>query len=320
MLFNDTDIRKLEDFFEKYSRVNLINCSDYSKKSYLGSPADGCRFCGNDRLSGKFRNDSHLFPELLGNRYLLSYFECDDCNEVFKKYDDSLGKYLGFYRTLSQTKGKQIPKFKDPGTGIQAMDENGILNLIIPDQAALDNSLESKEMILRVNNQPHIPLNTYKALTKMAVSMLEANEINLPNKICDFLLNKIRVVNIASTEIFKVCMDFMPAPMFVKDPIGILYKRIKQNEYIPGYIFQLLYKQISLQIFIPFHKIDEHIYAEKHVGTIPFAPVVVPLEIQEKFGPSLRKIENLNSEDKSVYNEMTVTMKFDSIQKHKKNS
>lgn len=46
--------------------------------------------------SVKFRTDAHIFPTFIGNRYVLSYHECDDCNHYFgETADDSLGKFLG---------------------------------------------------------------------------------------------------------------------------------------------------------------------------------------------------------------------------------
>jgi hypothetical protein len=41
-----------------------------------------------------------MIPEMLGNKYLLSDFECDECNSVFSRYESDLSCSLGIQKTL----------------------------------------------------------------------------------------------------------------------------------------------------------------------------------------------------------------------------
>jgi hypothetical protein len=42
-----------------------------------------CRFCGKSNPEVSFKKKAHLIPEFLGNKMLLSDFECDSCNYEF---------------------------------------------------------------------------------------------------------------------------------------------------------------------------------------------------------------------------------------------
>ena len=42
-----------------------------------------CRFCGLSFPETTFKKEAHLIPEMLGNKTLLSDFECDKCNHYF---------------------------------------------------------------------------------------------------------------------------------------------------------------------------------------------------------------------------------------------
>lgn len=52
-----------------------------------------CIFCGNE--NAKFTTVAHTVSENIGNKSLISHFECDECNQSFDKmFEDDLGKYI----------------------------------------------------------------------------------------------------------------------------------------------------------------------------------------------------------------------------------
>lgn len=65
-----------------------------------------CIFCGSDTV--KFNKIAHAVSETIGNKSLISHFECDECNEEFgKKLEDDLGKYMLPYKIIAQIFGKK---------------------------------------------------------------------------------------------------------------------------------------------------------------------------------------------------------------------
>jgi hypothetical protein len=111
---DENNLRKAQNFFSKYKLVSMLG--DLEKKFTLGNKSDRvCRFCGKTEAGVKFISDAHIIPEFMGNHNLLSYFECDSCNSIFSKYENSFANFMRITRTISQVKGKnnKIPKYKD---------------------------------------------------------------------------------------------------------------------------------------------------------------------------------------------------------------
>jgi hypothetical protein len=73
--------------------------------TYLGLKGV-CRYCGCTDAS-RFRNVSHTFPEALGNKWIVSLDECDNCNKLFSVYDDALSNSVSPFLTLGGVKGKK---------------------------------------------------------------------------------------------------------------------------------------------------------------------------------------------------------------------
>ncbi|MBP0982515.1 MAG: hypothetical protein J6A19_02210 [Oscillospiraceae bacterium] len=64
-----------------------------------------CIFCCSN--TAKFTKIAHAVSETVGNKSLISHFECDDCNEEFgRKLEDNLGKYMLPYKIITQIFGK----------------------------------------------------------------------------------------------------------------------------------------------------------------------------------------------------------------------
>ena len=76
-----------------------------SQEIILGSRGP-CRFCSATNPK-KFRTKSHTIAEGLGNKWLISLDECDDCNKKFQLYDDALCKSVGVILTLGGVLGKK---------------------------------------------------------------------------------------------------------------------------------------------------------------------------------------------------------------------
>ena len=89
------------DQYELISYVQASGC----EKIKLGQKGI-CRFCGNTQATS-FRKTAHTFPEGIGNRWITSLDECDECNSSrFSKFDDALCASIGPILTIGGTKGK----------------------------------------------------------------------------------------------------------------------------------------------------------------------------------------------------------------------
>ena len=90
------------------------------------------------------------------------------CNELFGKYEDSLGKYLGPYRTISQIIGKGgIPTHKEDGLRIDVYDAGAIIQEKA-ESGKTEIDENGKRFIFCLERQPYIPINVYKTFIIMA--------------------------------------------------------------------------------------------------------------------------------------------------------
>lgn len=127
----------LRVFMEKYGILSVVYCPE--KKTMIKDEApEGvrrCRFCGRDATQTTFRNEAHLIPAFLGNRYLLFYNECDNCNKIVSTFETHFSAYLGGTMSMTSTMGRKnkLPKFKAADKKIstapaEALGKKGIMH------------------------------------------------------------------------------------------------------------------------------------------------------------------------------------------------
>ncbi len=137
-----------------------------------------CRFCGKRYPDVTFRNKAHALSELIGNKEFVSRTECDVCNLHFgKRLEDSLSKYLGCGRTVSQIMtrngvpsykskdGKSRIDFTERGMVIQEVEGSGFTEIM------------DHHMVIHATKQTYSPLSVYKSFVKMALSLLPYKEL-----------------------------------------------------------------------------------------------------------------------------------------------
>lgn len=160
-----------------------------------------CRFCGT-RDAARFQNTAHTFPEALGNKWVFSRDECDDCNgKIFSLYDEELTKAVGPFLTLGGVRGKGNKVRATGRTGGRSHIEQRrgtdgrrqisvtVLGDDAMDVAAVDPQTGRLRLTTPIAAVPFKPRFAYKALCKMAVALLPENELANYNKLIAWLLN-----------------------------------------------------------------------------------------------------------------------------------
>ncbi|WP_431217067.1 HNH endonuclease [Puia sp. P3] len=168
-----------ELFFRAYEVESWASCPSEKirKADRVPKVERMCRFCGKPYGEVTFNSEPHVFPELLGNKFLVSDSECDTCNFIFGKYEDQLSKYLGMSRTMMLTKGKEkMPTFKDSTIRVEsrrAADGGGEVAAKRPfGSASFIYDQVTGLFTLKGKKQPYIAYSVYKAFAKMAFSCL----------------------------------------------------------------------------------------------------------------------------------------------------
>lgn len=247
---------------------------DLIKKEVIGN-SKICRFCGT-KDSKSFRKIAHTIPESLGNKTLTSLDECDICNETFSKLENDFNNYLAPFKALLGIKGKRgVSKY-------QAKQKNGVNVLIENDQSSnalhlhiehsqligrykfsspvyklsglkrkriiINKHIKNKnKIIIKYKSMPFIPVAIYKCLTKMALSLMDTNDLQyFKSTMCwirEFPHQK-------RVEGLKSFISFRPKTPFPFITCFIL-KRKNNNSTIPYMQFVLCFSHFAFQIVVP---------------------------------------------------------------------
>lgn len=221
---------------------------------FLGSKPQVCRFCSRSAPGVKFRKEAHAIPELAGNGTLLSYFECDECNQRFSAFEDDLGKLTLVERVAGQVLGKRgVPSAKTKqklsridlgpkGFDIKSHEGDPI--------AEIDH--EAKTLTISVSPQPYRPLGVFKALVKVALTLMDEQDVLKVSQ----SLRWLRAADVTTDQIddgtrYTCIRTFTPGPAPFASTRAVLLRRKEADTLGPAFIFLLAFGNISFQIIVP---------------------------------------------------------------------
>jgi hypothetical protein len=160
-------------------------------------PKRTCRFCLALIPKGIFENLTHIIPESLGNKYLVSDFEYDYCNGKFSRMETDFSCWLGAIKTLAGTRGKNgVPKFK-PFNQTSEAKKISFMNTPATkistgkaSEGTVKLDRESGEVVFKFKKDGYIPIKAYKSLLKIALSIINPAERNHYRPASDFLAGR----------------------------------------------------------------------------------------------------------------------------------
>lgn len=209
-----------------------------------------CRYCNKKQGETKFRKEAHALPELLGNKYLFSLDECDECNEFFdKNLENNLANFLGISRTIMQTKAKSgIPKYKNGHERVEIINQD-ILTIEEPNSSLLTIKNDNTFTIQTKGNS-YIPLNVYKCLLKMALSIIPDNELHNYTQCINWVRYN-KNPDSFNKKLFKIYVSFLPGNINI--PISImLLKRTGDKKKFPNLLCFLRFDNFIFHFAVPF--------------------------------------------------------------------
>ena len=137
-----------------------------------------CRFCGKVKTKQDFQHKAHAVAECIGNKSLITKYECDECNDRFARNEESeLGKLFQEFRATHSVKGKN-GAIKVPGAEFKWSEGNHTfcanINLSTAhyDMIKLQSDKNNNaELILHRDEKVNLRL-VYGALGKFALSVV----------------------------------------------------------------------------------------------------------------------------------------------------
>lgn len=245
--------------FDHYDiEISLI----LNKRIYLGNKGI-CRYCGKSDREVKFRKIAHSIPELLGNKYLFSNDECDDCNSYFdKNLENNLANFLGVSRTTSQVVGKKgVPKTKSPnGDRVEAI--NGDIIIIQTKESETYKLLDEKTARISSSPTPYVPINVYKCFVKMALSALPEYALKNFSECIRWVSSRYEPANFDS-KVLKMYVTIVPGKNPFRHVWLQIFKRTGDRKKYPYMTCVVAFSNYMFQFIIPFNKNDKYLNQEK---------------------------------------------------------
>lgn len=148
------------------------------KKVVLGDKENRrCRFCGKTSPEVSFRKVAHAIPELIGNKSIVSNYECDTCNEEFGRgIENDLGNWSKPTRTLVRIQGKNgVPTIKKGGDKSWRIEfDQSILNVTAyEDDPIFDIDEEKNTINFKLRRDAYTPVGVLKAFMKIGVTFIK---------------------------------------------------------------------------------------------------------------------------------------------------
>jgi hypothetical protein len=294
-------------FLADYECEREIYCPDQKMPSLTIKSLRVCRFCNKKFGEVSFKKEAHIFPVALGNKYLVSDFECDSCNHIFGTYEDDLCKYLGIERTLSKTEGrKDIPGFVSSNIRATKQPILGQLDAIKiePNNGGeiFGFNPETNTRTITYKKPAYVPVNVYKALLKMALCCVAKGDLKYYQKAFKFLTSSDLDGKIKACYLFGYRL-----PINYTDMFGVLYRKRYDSLKTMTHTFILYYGSFMLQIFLPFYQKDLKHYTDLH---LPIMPPLFDGTGDEKWVASYAIKDDLSSPEKRIGEEEVLHMKI----------
>lgn len=127
-----------------------------------------------DQRNCDFQKKAHAIPEFLGNHRIISYEECDECNDFFAKTaEDNLAKILTLHNTVSAVRVKNgVPTYKPRSEEFRIgyIEGKGLDVRATKDFYQIDE--ERKILHIESESKPYIPCEAWRCFVKMALSLM----------------------------------------------------------------------------------------------------------------------------------------------------
>ena len=270
---HDFDRKSIAFYYENYDIVPTPDFSEATRTlkpihglSYLGNANNKkCRFCHKGEPEVSFRDDAHALPESIGNKALASYYECDACNCLFGKgIETEYGKFFNFYHNVANVKGKNGPptlayKISCAKRTEECMDYCIKLNfdndipVIRVCQEVDENHVEKKDdcIILKSKIPQHSPIAVYKALVKMAITVLPFTDLVYYTKATEWIKDLNHKNIFTNGKKLLVKYEFIPGYNVTQYPHFSIFKRKGTVFNLPHTLFHLTYGCLSMLIEVP---------------------------------------------------------------------
>lgn len=310
-LLNEENARRTKRFFAVYISAAVLTHPD--EVDYLGTKSPRrCRFCGLAWPDVKFGNAAHVLPQFMGNRNVLSWFECNNCNDRFSRYESSFAQFIKLERTLGGMKGRRnrIPEFEDDAGGIAVKPGEHSFQLIIyEDCESVFTDHDNKELKIKTVRPDYVPIHILKTIVKIGLSLLDDDEVTDYEIARQFIMSDEYDLAFAGNPMLRVYGYWIPGPTVTKHPNAALYGIDNAcAESVPAKQLILNFGNYCLQMVLPFGRADKHLSGKK--TQVPLFPLLIDPEWLRRYGDYQMLALDLTSAEWQKGEKHQLTMAF----------
>jgi len=287
-----------EQLIEKYYCLDRFVMDPAGQPVFLGTEDKRqCRFCDKVEPETTFDKMAHAIPELIGNKTLFSYWECDSCNRRFNyNYEDQFAKFTHPARTFGQTWGKKgVPSLKLCRSWIDFTPEKGLQIYKHPKDNCIEIDKNEKRVLFKNTREPYRPRSVYKCLVKMALTIISEVQIEYFAETIKWIMTE-PTLDPFLTSSFCCHSWFMAGPKPIRNPYAVIGIRNDDDPIspYPYCVFFLAFDNLAYQIMVPFCSRDEHLDG-KRAKLITFPD---PFDSYVEYGSLERERLDLSNNDK----------------------
>jgi len=233
--------------------IKLVEYLYNGKKQNLNDQEQyKCRFCGRTKTRNEFRDIAHAVSESIGNKSIITHYECDECNKHFSENEENeLGKLFKFIKANRSLKGKKGKINHNKNVDINYDDTTKQMDVKIKEFydknffIKLYKDCNDNGKMILVNN---IQINgrlIYKAFLKFALSVIPEDKTPDFEKCFEFLKN--------DDGQKKLIVNFILYKELQRDYKITIYENTILESGTPKYIGLIDLYQLSCVIFLDFN-------------------------------------------------------------------
>jgi len=243
-----------------YELTAVLECPD-EKMTFPQVAVRTCRFCGKQEPDVSF-DAAHIFPKRLGNKYLVSNFECKDCNNLFSDYESHLANFLGPKLQIFGINGKKsTTTFSSADKNVKIHSTSiGNKPVTIIAQKDIDQENISTNHKTGINKieyakQGYVPTKVYKALLKIALCALSDEEAALYySRAYDWIRNNDGKYDLANQQ--HIFWHQLKINQVFTKPVAYLYRKKVDFARLPSHTMIIYFADLVFQLYLPLHSLD----------------------------------------------------------------
>lgn len=248
-------------FVLNYDLISAYPLSGTMKRHIGKAKVRTCRYCRRDASGTTFKQESHAIPECLGNRSLISNDECDGCNDLFSRtFEHHLDLMTRPWRAYFGIKGKRkipIYKLRSGSTRIDHNPQKRRIKISDPDgNIKITDDKTNKSRLVEIPCDPFIPVEVFRALTKIGLAILPNRFFSEYEPAFDWLREPLEATPAAVSRFAKCWMCISPIPF--QNPGVAIFRRKSSTDPFPRLISMFSFFNVMFLYAVPLSVCDDH--------------------------------------------------------------